>query len=158
MKIQELLEAEKKQKQWYEEQLDRQRELTKHTETTLNNEMARQEELHAQEAKLWQDVKTQYEPTADDHLVKIGHVKTTLDELKAKTEMGTKRIRTLLHSHRDKFVWQLKEAMDRGYGPNGHNRPQSCILSGLIKKTGRRKVMASTNSTKKVSQRSERTL
>ena len=104
MKIQELLEAEKKQKQWYEEQLDRQRELTKHTETTLNNEMARQEELHAQEAKLWQDVKTQYVARTEGQIAKIGHLTTTLDKLKEKTEMGTKRIRTLLHSHKDRFV------------------------------------------------------
>ena len=29
--------------------------------------------------------------------------------------MGAKRIKTLLHSHRDRFVWQIKEALDRGW-------------------------------------------
>ena len=29
--------------------------------------------------------------------------------------MGTERIRTLLHSHKDRFVRQLKEAMNRGW-------------------------------------------
>ena len=52
VKIQELHEATKKQKQWYEEQLYMQRKLTKQTETTLNNEMARLENLLARETKL----------------------------------------------------------------------------------------------------------
>ena len=29
--------------------------------------------------------------------------------------MGFERIRTLLHLHRDRFAWQLEEALDRGW-------------------------------------------
>ena len=29
--------------------------------------------------------------------------------------MGAERIRTLLHLHRDRFAWQLEEALDRGW-------------------------------------------
>ena len=39
----------------------------------------------------------------------------TLDELKAKTEMDLECIRALLHSHKDRFVRQLKEAINRGW-------------------------------------------
>ena len=49
-------------------------------------------DLHASEAKLWQDVKTQYETRTDDHLAKFGHLKMALEELKAKIEMGRERI------------------------------------------------------------------
>ena len=61
------------------------------------------------------DVKTQYEARAEDHIAKIGHLKMTLDELKAKTEMDLECIRALLHSHKDRFVRQLKEAINRGW-------------------------------------------
>ena len=43
-KIQELCEEAKKQKQWYEEQWGRERELTNQTEKTLNTEMAHRNE------------------------------------------------------------------------------------------------------------------
>ena len=49
------------------------------------------------------------------HTAKINHLKTALEELNSKIEMGAERIRTLLHSHRDKFRCQLKEAMERGW-------------------------------------------
>ena len=115
MKIQELREAAKKHKQWYKEQLDRERESSRDTETNLNKAMARLEGLHGQEANLWQEIKTRYELKANASASKIQHLKLSLEELKAKTEMGIERIWTLFHSHRDKFSWQLKEAMDRGW-------------------------------------------
>ena len=68
------------------------REQSKQTEKTLNNEMARVEELHARETKLSQDVNMQYKTRTEGHVAKIGHLKMALDELKGKTEMGTKCI------------------------------------------------------------------
>ena len=56
------------------------------------------------------------EARAEGHIAKIRHLKMALDELKAKTKMGTECIRTLLHSHQDRFVRQLKEAMNWGVG------------------------------------------
>ena len=53
-------------------------------------------------------MKLQYE-------VKIDHLKMALEELWAKTEMGVERIHTLFHSQRNRFVRQLKEALDRGW-------------------------------------------
>ena len=71
--------------------------------------------LQARETKLWHDVKIQYEVRAEGHIAKIRHLKTNLDELKAKIELGTDCIQTLLHSHMDRFVHKLKEAMNRGW-------------------------------------------
>ena len=101
MKIQELREAAKKHKQWYKEQLDRERESSRDTETNLNKAMARLEGLHGQEANLWQEIKTRYELKANASASKIQHLKSALDELKAKTDMGSERIRAFIHSYKD---------------------------------------------------------
>ena len=38
-----------------------------------------------------------------------------MEELKAKIEMGAERIRILLYSHRNKFLHELREAVERGW-------------------------------------------
>ena len=60
-------------------------------------------------------MKLQYEARARGHASKINTLKLSLDELRAKTEMGTERIRTLLHTHRGKFEQQLAEALAKGW-------------------------------------------
>ena len=52
---------------------------------------------------------------AHGHTSKVRHLKTALDELKPKTDMGAKRIQNMLHSHRDRFLRQQKETMERGW-------------------------------------------
>ena len=58
------------------------------------------EELHEREKQLWVEMKVQYEVRAQGHTTKIKTLKLCLDELRAKTDMGTERIRTLLHTHK----------------------------------------------------------
>ena len=53
--------------------------------------MVRLEGLHEQEAKLWQRIKSRYEVTTDYNTAKIQHLKTALEEIKAKIEMNTER-------------------------------------------------------------------
>ena len=65
--------------------------------------MARMEERHAREPQLWAEMKLKYEVWAHEHTFKIHTLKQSLDELRAKIDMGTERICTLLHSHRGKF-------------------------------------------------------
>ena len=77
--------------------------------------MARMEERHAREAQLWAEMKLQYEVQAQGHTSEINTLKISLDELQAKTDMGTKRIRTLLHTHKGKFEKQLTEALTKGW-------------------------------------------
>ena len=84
-------------------------------EQILHDEIGRLQDYHAQEAKLWQEIKMHYKVRAQGHTTKINNLKTALEELNSKIEMGAERIRTLLHSHRDKFRCQLKEAMERGW-------------------------------------------
>ena len=43
-------------------------------------------------------MKLQYEARAHGHTTKINFLKTSLDELWTKNEMGVERIRTLLHT------------------------------------------------------------
>ena len=47
---------------------------------------------------------------------KINTLKLSLNELRAKTEMGTERIRTLLNTHRGRFEKQLTEALAKEWG------------------------------------------
>ena len=89
-------------------------ELAKQAEQTLKDEINHLEDIHERETTLWKDSKLQYEVRAQRQVAKINHLKTFIDELRAKTEMDGERIRTLFHSHRDSFV-QQKEAFDRGW-------------------------------------------
>ena len=56
--LRELLE---KKKAWYDEQLERERELKHQVEVRLNNEMGRLEELHLKESQIWAKMKSLYE-------------------------------------------------------------------------------------------------
>ena len=114
-KILELREEAKKQQQWFEDHLASSTELAKQVEQILKNQIAGIEERHAREAQLWAEMKLQYEVQAQGHTSEINTLKISLDELRAKTDMGTKRIRTLLHTHRGKFEKQLTEALTKGW-------------------------------------------
>ena len=46
---------------------------------------------------------------------KINTLKMSLDELRAKTDMDTARIRTLLHMHRTNFERLLADALAKGW-------------------------------------------
>ena len=113
-KILELREEARKQQRWFDEHMANREELAKQTEQILKNEMAGMEEHHQQEKKLWEGIKTQYEVQAQGHTAKIKTLKTSLDELHAKTDMGTARVRTLLHTHRANFEKALTEALANG--------------------------------------------
>ena len=102
-KILELREEGKKQQQWFEDHLASSAELAKQVEQILKNQIAGIEERHAREAQLWAEMKLQYKVRAQGHTTKISTLKLSLDELRAKKNMGTERIRTLLHTHRGKF-------------------------------------------------------
>ena len=80
----------------------------------------------------------------EGQIAKIGHLTTTLDKLKEKTEMGTKRIRTLLHTHKDRFARQFKEAIDQGWAEWAKQPAELHTLHWADQETGRRKVRAST--------------
>ena len=60
-------------------------------------------------------MKVQYEVRAQEHASKINTLKLSLDELWAKADMGTERIRIMLHTHRGKFKKQLTEASAKGW-------------------------------------------
>ena len=89
--------------------------MAKQAEQILKNQIAGIEDHHDKEKKLWAEVKLQYEVRAQGHTAKINALKTSLDELRAKTDMGTERIRTLLHTHRGKFEKLLTEALAKGW-------------------------------------------
>ena len=46
---------------------------------------------------------------------KIKQLKTTIQEIKAKVEMNTKRIKILVDTNWDKFMHQVVESMDKGW-------------------------------------------
>ena len=48
------------------------------------------EDRHMKEVQLWADMKLQYEARARGQASKINTLKLSLDELRAKTDMGTK--------------------------------------------------------------------
>ena len=50
------------------------------------------EDRHEREKQLWAEVKLQYEVHEQGHTTKINALKTSLDELRAKTDMGMERI------------------------------------------------------------------
>ena len=114
-KILELQEEAKKQKQWFEDHLASSADLAKQVEQILKNQIARMEERQAKEAQLWADIKLQYEVRAQGHTAKINTLKQSLDEMRAKTDMGTERICTLLNTHRGRFEKQLTEALAKGW-------------------------------------------
>ena len=70
---------------------------------------------HEREKQLWAEMKLQYEARAQGHTAKINTLKKSLDELRAKTNMGPERIRTLLHTHRGNFEHRLTEALAKGW-------------------------------------------
>ena len=115
-KILELRAEAKKQQQWFEEQLASRAELANQAEQIVKNQIARIEERHAKEAQLWVDIKLQYEVRAQGNTEKINTLKLSLDEIRAKTQMGTEQIRTLLNTHRGRFEKQLIEALAKGWG------------------------------------------
>ena len=102
------------------------------------------EERHAKEEQLWAEMKVQYEARARGHASKINTFKLSLDEMRAKTNMGTKRIRTLLHMHRDRFENQLTEALAKGWA-GGHNKPRNFTPSARIMRPGQRRERASSS-------------
>ena len=114
-KILELREEAKKQQQWFDDHLAGREEVAKQAEQILKNQIAGMEDRHEQEKKLWAEIKLQYEVRAQGHTAKINTLKTSLDELRAKTDMGTARIRTLLHTHRAKFEKSLTDALANGW-------------------------------------------
>ena len=57
----------------------------------MHKEIARLEGLYKKEIKLWQEIKTRYEVTTNSNDAKIQHLKTALEEIKAKIEMNTER-------------------------------------------------------------------
>ena len=59
------------------------------------HQIAGMEDRHEKEKKLWAEIKLQYEVRAQGHTAKINMLKTSLDELRAKTDIGTARVRTL---------------------------------------------------------------
>ena len=61
------------------------------------------EERHMKEVQVWADMKLQYEARAQGQASKIKTLKLSLDELRAKTDIGTERIHTLLHTHRGRL-------------------------------------------------------
>ena len=73
------------------------------------------EDRHAREKQLWAEIKLQYEVRAQGHTAKINALKLSLDELRTKTNMGTERIRTLLHTHKGRFKKLLVEALAKGW-------------------------------------------
>ena len=91
-KILELREGAKKQKQWFEDQLASSAEMAKQAEQILKNQIAGMEERHEREKQLWAEMKLQYEVRAQGHMAKIQILKLSLDELWAKTDMGSERI------------------------------------------------------------------
>ena len=107
-------------------------------------EIGRFQDYHTREAKLSQDIKLQYEPRAQGHTTKISHIKTALEDLRAKTEMGAEWIRTLLHSDRNRFLRQLKEAMNKD-GPIGQNMQRSSTHSAWMRRINLSKVRAFTS-------------
>ena len=114
-KILELREEAKKQQQWFDDHLAGREEVAKQAEQILKNQIAGMEDRHEKEKKLWAEIKLQYEVRAQGHTAKINTLKTSLDELRAKTDMGTARIRTLLHTHRAKFEKSLTDALANGW-------------------------------------------
>ena len=114
-KILELREEAKKQQQWFENQLDSRGELARQAEQILEDQIAGMEEHHVKEVQLWAEMKLQYEARARGHASKMNTLKLSLDELRAKTDMGTKRIRTLLHMHRGRFEKKITEALTKGW-------------------------------------------
>ena len=77
--------------------------LTKQVEQILKDQIAGMEERHMKEVQLWADMKLQYEARAQGQASKIKTLKLSLDEMRVKRDMGTERIRTLLHTQRDRF-------------------------------------------------------
>ena len=114
-KILELRKEAKKQQQWFDDHLASRSEVAKQAEQVLKNQIAGMEDHHEQEKKLWAEIKLQYEVRAQGHTAKINTLKTSLDELRAKTDMGTVRIRTLLHTHRTNFEKLLTDALANGW-------------------------------------------
>ena len=115
-KILELREEAKKQTQWFKDHLSSSADLAKQAEQVLKNQIAGIEEHHTKEAQLWADIKLQYEVRAQGNTEKINTLKLSLDEIRAKTQMGTEQIRTLLNTHRGRFEKQLIEALAKGWG------------------------------------------
>ena len=103
-KVLELKEEAKKQQQWFENHLASSTELAELAE----------KERHMKEVQLWADMKLQYEARARGHMSKINTLKMSLDELRAKTDMGAERVRILLHSHMGMCEQQLTEALEKG--------------------------------------------
>ena len=89
--------------------------MTQEVKVCLNNEMGRLEELHGKESKLWHEVKSRYEAHATSNTSKISNLKTTIQEMRTRTEMNTANIKVLLATNQEVFTHQLKEALDRGW-------------------------------------------
>ena len=73
------------------------------------------EEHHAKEGQLWVDMKLQCDARAQEQAAKINTLKLSLDELRAKTDMGGKRVYIQLHTQRGRFEKQLTAALEKGW-------------------------------------------
>ena len=106
--------GKKQQLEWFEDQLVSKAELAKQADQTLKDQIHNFEDIHAREAQFWADMKLQYEAQCQGQAAKVNTLKLSLEEVRAKTNMGQECIRTLLHSHRGRLIRQMEEALDKG--------------------------------------------
>ena len=106
--------GKKQQLEWFEDQLVSKAELAKQADQTLKDQIHNFEDIHAREAQFWADMKLQYEARAQGQATKTNTLKLSLDEMRAKTDMGAERVRILLHSHMGMCEQQLTEALEKG--------------------------------------------
>ena len=76
-----LREAARKKHDWYDEQIEKERQLSRGVEIRLNNEMGRLEQLYDKESKIWEQLKTQYEEVTMANKRKIDNLKKDLEDL-----------------------------------------------------------------------------
>ena len=114
-KILELREEAKKQKQWLDDHLASNAEVAKQVEQVLKNQIAGMEGRHERGKQFWAEIKLQYEVRAQGQMTKINALKLSLYALRAKTDMGIERIRTLLHTHKGKIEKMLTKALAKGW-------------------------------------------
>ena len=100
-KILKLGEEAKKQQQWFKDQLTSRADLAKQVEQILKYQI--------------NGMKLQSEAQAQGQASKINTLKLSLDELRAKTDMGGKRVYIQLHTQRGRFEKQLTAALEKGW-------------------------------------------
>ena len=108
----ELLE---KKKVWYEEQLTKERESLREEEARLRKDMSRMEELHSRESDIWSKMKSHYEEAVTINKRKIENLKKALDDAQSRSQAITGNVPMLLQKNRERFMTQLKTALDKGW-------------------------------------------